>query len=73
MARMEQHLRDRISIDPNVCFGRPCIAGTRIWVSLILDFLAAGESAEQILLIYPQLSSDDLGAALAFAGDSVAT
>jgi uncharacterized protein (DUF433 family) len=35
---------DRISIDPNVCFGKPCIKGTRIWVSLILDYLASGES-----------------------------
>jgi len=35
---------DRISIDPNVCFGKPCIRGTRIWVSLILDFLSAGET-----------------------------
>jgi hypothetical protein len=40
---------DRIVIDPNVCFGKPCIKGTRIWVSLILDFLASGETAERIL------------------------
>ena len=39
---------DRISIDPKVCFGKPCIKGTRIWVSLILDFLASGETTEQI-------------------------
>ncbi len=37
-------LLDRISIDPHVCFGKPCIKGTRIWVSLILDFLASGET-----------------------------
>jgi hypothetical protein len=35
-------LLKRISIDPNICFGKPCIRGTRIWVSLILDFLANG-------------------------------
>ncbi|HEY7299300.1 MAG TPA: DUF433 domain-containing protein [Xanthobacteraceae bacterium] len=43
-------LLDRISIDPNICSGKPCIKGTRIWVSLILDFLASGETLEQIHL-----------------------
>ena len=47
----------RISIDPAICFGRPCIRGTRIWVSLILDLLAAGESIEQILENYPELAA----------------
>jgi hypothetical protein len=42
-------LLSRISIDPNVCFGKPCIRGTRIWVALILDLLASGESQERIL------------------------
>jgi len=37
-----EELLNRISIDPRVCFGKPCIKGTRIWVSLILDFLASG-------------------------------
>jgi uncharacterized protein (DUF433 family) len=46
-------LLDRISIDPNVCFGKPCIKGTRIWVSLILDFLASGNSEADILEAYP--------------------
>jgi len=57
---------DRISIDPNVCFGKPCIRGTRIWVSLILDFLASGETAEQILAAYPQLTEDDIRATVAY-------
>ena len=39
----------RISIDPQVCFGKPCVRGTRIWVSLILDQLAAGTTFEDIL------------------------
>jgi uncharacterized protein (DUF433 family) len=60
---------DRISIDPNVCFGRPCIRGTRIWVSLILDFLASGETAEQILEAYPQLTADDVRAAIAYGAE----
>lgn len=62
-------LLDRISIDPQVCFGKPCIKGTRIWVSLILDFLASGESEAQILAAYPQLQPDDIRAALAYAAE----
>jgi uncharacterized protein (DUF433 family) len=62
-------LLDRISIDPNVCFGRPCIKGTRIWVSLILDFLVSGESEAQILAAYPQLKPQDIRAALAYVAE----
>lgn len=60
---------DRISIDPQVCFGKPCIKGTRIWVSLILDFLASGQSEDDILAAYPQLSREDIRAALAYAAE----
>jgi uncharacterized protein (DUF433 family) len=60
---------DRISIDPNVCFGKPCIKGTRIWVSLILDFLASGETADAILAAYPQLGPDDIRAAIAYGAE----
>ncbi len=60
---------DRISIDPNVCFGKPCIKGTRIWVSLILDFLAGGETQADILASYPQLEAADIHAALAYAAE----
>ena len=52
-------LLQRISVDPNICFGKPCIKGHRIWVSLILDLLAAGESIEQVLESYPQLTRQD--------------
>lgn len=62
-------LLDRISIDPNICFGKPCIKGTRIWVALILDFLASGESEQSILKSYPQLQSDDVRAAIAYAAE----
>jgi uncharacterized protein (DUF433 family) len=62
-------LLDRIAIDPQVCFGKPCIKGTRIWVSLILDFLASGESESQVLAAYPQLEPDDIRAALAYAAE----
>ena len=60
---------DRISIDRRVCFGKPCIKGTRIWVSLILDFLASGETEAQILAAYPQLQPEDIRAALAYAAE----
>jgi uncharacterized protein (DUF433 family) len=62
-------LLDRISIDPQVCFGKPCIKGTRIWVSLILDFLASGETEKAILATYPQLQPEDIRAALAYAAE----
>ena len=61
--------RKRISIDPRVCFGKPCIKGTRIWVSLIVDNLAAGSTEEEILEAYPSLTRDDIRAALAFAAE----
>jgi uncharacterized protein (DUF433 family) len=59
-------LLQRISIDPNVCFGKPCIRGTRIWVSLILDFLANGMGIEEILAEYPQLKEEDVWASIAY-------
>ena len=62
-----KELLDRISSDPNICFGRPVIKGTRIWVSLIFDFLASGMKEEQILSEYPQLNHDDIRAACAYA------
>jgi uncharacterized protein (DUF433 family) len=60
---------DRVSIDPNVCFGKACIKGTRIWVSLILNFLASGETAEEILKAYPQLAAEDIRAAIAYGAE----
>jgi uncharacterized protein (DUF433 family) len=65
----KEELLKRISIDPNVCFGKPCIRGTRIWVSLIVDNLAAGTSEEEILAAYPALSKEDIMAALAYAAE----
>jgi uncharacterized protein (DUF433 family) len=62
-------LLSRISIDPNVCFGHPCIRGTRIWVSLLLDFLASGTSIEELLGEYPQLTRDDILAAIAYGAE----
>lgn len=62
-------LLSRISADPDICFGKPCIRGTRIWVSLLLDFLAAGASMEEILGDYPQLTRDDILAAIAYGAE----
>jgi len=62
-------LLERISIDPNVCFGKPCIRGTRIWVSLVLDFLANGSSIEEILAEYPGLTTEDVRAAIAYGAE----
>src|SRR5437879_463618 len=50
----------RISVDPRICFGKPCVRGMRIWVSLLLDFLAFGAAIEEILENYPQLKREDL-------------
>jgi uncharacterized protein (DUF433 family) len=62
-------LLTRISVNPAVCFGKPCIRGTRIWVSLILDFLAAGSAVEEILADYPHLQRDDVLAAIAYGAE----
>ena len=57
----------RVTIDPKVCHGKPCIRGTRIMVSIILDYLKAGESSQEILEQYPTLEDADIRAALAYA------
>ena len=56
-----QELLSRISIDPNICFGKPCIRGHRIWVSLVLDLLASGSTFEELLERYPGIEEADLG------------
>lgn len=62
-------LLKRISVDPSVCFGKPCIAGHRIWVSLILDRLASGETIEELLADYPQLVREDILACIAYGAE----
>lgn len=63
-------LLQRIGIDPTVCFGKPCIRGTRIWVSLILDHLALGVPADELLREYPTLKHEDLLAAIAYGAEA---
>lgn len=60
---------ERISIDPKVCFGKPCIKGHRIWVSLILDFMASGWSIPEILENYPGLEEADVRACIAYGAE----
>jgi uncharacterized protein (DUF433 family) len=64
-----EELLARISIDPKICFGKPCIRGHRIWVSLILDFLASGSTPQEILEDYPQLEEADLLACIAYGAE----
>ena len=64
-----EDLLKRISIDPNVCFGKPCIKGHRIWVSLILDMLTSGMTEGDILEDYPQLKRQDILACLAYGAE----
>ncbi len=61
-----EDLLERIAIDPAVCFGKPRVQGTRIWVGLVLGLMADGMTGEEILAEYPQLSEADIRACLAF-------
>jgi uncharacterized protein (DUF433 family) len=58
---------DRITIDPDICNGKPVIRSLRITVESILDYLSVGESQEEILRQYPMLEPEDISACLAFA------
>jgi len=64
-----EQLLQRISIDPQICGGRPCIRGHRIWVSLVLDLLASGMKESELLAEYPQLTAEDIQACLAYASE----
>lgn len=61
--------RDHITVDPHVCHGKACIKGTRVPVSVVLDNLAAGLSAEELTQSYPSLTTDDVRATLAYAAE----
>jgi len=60
-------MESRLKIDPNVCHGKPVVRGTRVLVSTILGALGAGDSIEDILEDYPNITKEDIEAALAFA------
>ncbi|MEX0717452.1 MAG: DUF433 domain-containing protein [Planctomycetaceae bacterium] len=61
-------LLNRISIDPRVCFGKPCVRGRRIWVSLVLDFLASGMTTEDVMREY-DLQREDVLACIAYGAE----
>ncbi len=68
-AMQKAELLKRVSVDPNVAGGKPCITGTRILIATLLDGLAEGLSPEQLIDHYPQLVIEDIRAALAYAGE----
>ena len=63
--------KDRISIDPNMCHGKPCIKGTRIMVWIIVSYLANGDAVEDVLRAYPSLGRRDVLAALSYAAEMI--
>ena len=62
---------DRITVDPLICSGKPCIRGTRIMVKNILGMLAGGYTVERILQAYPELAREDINAALDYASQVI--
>lgn len=61
--------REHITVDPSVCHGQACIAGTRVTVTVILDNLAAGLTAEEIVESYPSVSGEAVTAAVQYAAE----
>jgi uncharacterized protein (DUF433 family) len=61
--------RDRIVINPEIRFGKPCVRGTRITVGDVLSYLASGMSENEVLTDFPQLTREDIRACLAFAAE----
>jgi uncharacterized protein (DUF433 family) len=65
------YLTERITVNPDVCFGKPCIRGMRLRVIDVLDLLAAGADEQEILSDYPYLEAEDIPACIAFASQIV--
>lgn len=63
--------KDRVSIDPDIRHGEPCIRGTRVPIAVILGSLADGLSGEEIQQAYPQVTPEDIRAALAYAAEAL--
>ena len=59
-------IAERISVDPRICSGKPCIRGARIMVTNILGMLAGGYTVERVLELYPELTLEDVAAALEY-------
>ncbi|MGH3147788.1 MAG: DUF433 domain-containing protein [Rubrobacter sp.] len=61
--------REYITVDTDVCHGKPCVKGTRVMVSVILDNLAAGQTPAEIMKSYPSVNREAIRAAIAYAAD----
>ena len=66
-----EYLTERITLDPDLCNGKPTIRGLRITVNTILEFLSAGDNIKEILTQYPDLEKEDIDACLIFASKLV--
>jgi len=66
---MHEDLLARVVVDPKICGGKPCIKGTRIYISIILDALAEGLTPEEIIDHYPSLRVEDIRGAVAYASE----
>ena len=64
-----EELLSRISIDPEICFGKPCIRGHRIWVSLVLDLLSSGWTVARLIDEYPGIEEADVLACIAYGAE----
>ncbi|NPV02576.1 MAG: DUF433 domain-containing protein [Brevinematales bacterium] len=62
-------MKQRVVIDPNICHGKPVIKGTRVLISNLIADLAPGLSVDEIIANYPNISREDIQAALSFAGE----
>ena len=61
-----ERLLERITVDPNICHGKPCVRGLRYPVEMLLELQSSGMSVAEILADYPDLEADDLRAACAY-------
>jgi uncharacterized protein (DUF433 family) len=69
MAMTKSELLARISVSQDMCFGKPCIRGHRIWVSMVLDLLASGLSIDDVLAEYPGITKEDVLACIAYGAE----
>ena len=69
---MAREIFPRITVDPEVCFGKPVIAGTRVRVMDVLEMLAGGATRAEILADFPYLKDEDITAALSYAARATA-
>jgi uncharacterized protein (DUF433 family) len=69
MTSRPTELLSRIAVDPRICHDQPCVRGTRIMVWLVVQYMANGDSIDDILAAYPSLTREDIQACLAYAAE----